>query len=231
VSAKIIVSYDGTANEEDAIALGRIFAAAGADIALAYVRHAPEGDSAAEQRAQSEAQDVLSRGIEILGTPDAERHVVIDPSTPHGLARLAAEQHADVVVFCSDSHTAQGHVSVGNSAGQLLEGGTSAVAIAPVGLAERGEDTIHGVVAVGDGDGGAVATADSLAAALGATVEPVIDEQTGLLVIDSRTDAPQGSVLLSSSAAHLIEIATCAVLVLSRGNALRFSAATSAQHA
>ena len=32
MSAKIIVSYDGTANENDAVALGGLFARAGADV-------------------------------------------------------------------------------------------------------------------------------------------------------------------------------------------------------
>jgi len=31
MSTKVIVSYDGTANEDDAIALGRLFANAGAE--------------------------------------------------------------------------------------------------------------------------------------------------------------------------------------------------------
>ena len=42
--SKVIVSYDGTANEDDAIALGRILGDAGAEVSLAYVRHTPEAD-------------------------------------------------------------------------------------------------------------------------------------------------------------------------------------------
>src|SRR5438874_1883013 len=44
MSVKVIVSYDGTANEDGATALGRLFAAAGAAVALAYVRHTHEPD-------------------------------------------------------------------------------------------------------------------------------------------------------------------------------------------
>ncbi|HUA12853.1 MAG TPA: universal stress protein [Solirubrobacteraceae bacterium] len=221
---KIIISYDGTANEEDAIALGRTFGRAGADLSVAYVRHAAEGDTAAEQHAQAEAQEVLERGIGLLGIPHAGSHVVIDRSTPHGLARLAAAEGADVVIFCSDSHTAKGQVSIGNSAQALLEGGPCAVAIAPAGLAER-SDALRGIVAVADGDGGATATADEIAAALGAEVKPVIDDTTDLVVIDSRADAAPGTVSLSSSAAHLIEIVRAATVVLPRGKTLSFSAA------
>ena len=226
MSAKIIVSYDGTANEEDAITLGRLLGSAGAEVSLAYVRHNPETDSVREEIAQAEAQSVLDQGVELLGTPGAKRHVVTDRSTPEGLAALAEREGADVIVFCSDSHTAKGHVSIGNSAQRLLEGGPVAVAIAPVGLAETagGKPSVQRIVAVGEagGDGSAQATAQALAGALGAEVVPVADESTDLLVIDSRKDAANGRVSISSSAAHLIEIATCPVLVTPRGAALSF---------
>jgi nucleotide-binding universal stress UspA family protein len=228
--AKIIVSYDGTANEDDAIALGRAFGRAGAEVSLAYVRHNPETDSVREEIAQAEAQSVLDRGVELLGIPQAQRHAITDRSTPQGLAALAERERADVIVFCSDSHTAKGHVSVGNSAERLLEGGHTAVAIAPVDLAERVEAGagIQRIVAIGDTDGGARETAEALARALGATVVPVANEQADLLVIDSRPEAQQGRVSLSSSAAHLIETATCAVLVVPRGARLAFGAANAA---
>ena len=223
--AKIIVSYDGTANEEDAIALGRVFAQAGAELAVAYVRHNPETDGTREEIAQVEAEGVLDRGVELLGVPGAERHVVTDRSTPNGLAALARSEGADAIVFCSDSHTAHGHIAVGNSAQRLLEGGSTAIAIAPVGLAEASAG-VSQIVAVGDADGGALQTAQALAGALGASVQPVANESTDLLVIDSRPDAEAGRVSVSSSAAHLIETATCPVLVVPRGVRLAFAGTT-----
>src|SRR5271168_1039077 len=199
MSTKIIVSYDGTANEDDAIALGRVFAEAGAEVALAYVRHTKEPDYSGETLAQTEADALLERAAGLLGNPAAARHVVTDRSTPEGLRALAEAEGASVIVFCSDSHTARGHVAVGNSAQRLLEGGSTAVAIAPAGLAEGvAEDGVQRVVAVGDANGGAQATAASLAAALGATVAPVANEDADLLVIDSRPDAEQGRVSISS---------------------------------
>ena len=222
MSTKIIVSYDGTANEDDAIALGRIFAGAGAEVALAYVRHSQEPDLNREKLAQSEAAELLARGAQLFGNAAIARHVVTDRSTPVGLRALAEREGAQAVVFCSDSHTAHGHVSVGNSAQQLLEGGPVAVAIAPVGLAEDAGAGVRSIVAIGDADGGARATAESLAAATGASVAPVVNEDTGLLVVDSRPEAGHGRVSVSASASHLVEIATCPVLVLPRGVALSF---------
>jgi nucleotide-binding universal stress UspA family protein len=224
---KIIVSYDGTANEDDAIALGRLLGQAGAQVALAYVRHAHEPDSDRETLAQAEAQDLLARGAQLLAGEQPQLHVVTDRSTPEGLRALAQQEGADVIVFCSDSHTAKGHVAVGNSAERLLEGGATAIAIAPVDLAEtRAGSGIRQIVAIGDADGGARETADSLARALGGSVAPVANEDTDLLVIDSRADAEPGRISLSSSASHLIEIATSPVLVLPRGVRLAFGQTT-----
>jgi nucleotide-binding universal stress UspA family protein len=233
--AKIIVSYDGTANEDDAIALGHLLARAGADLALAYVRHTHEPDRERETLAQHEAEELLDRGAAMLGAPEAGRspvglNVVTDRSTPEGLRALAEKQGADVIVFCSDSHTANGHISVGNSAERLLEGGRTAIAIAPVGLAARtltgagARAGLQRIVPVGEpgGDGSAEATAQALAAALQATVSPVANSQADLLVIDSRPDAERGQISLSSAAAHLIETAMCAVLVVPRGVTLPF---------
>jgi len=224
MSTKVIVSYDGTANEDDAVALGRLFAGAGAEVSLAYVRHASEPDSAREDIAQHEALQLLERGAELLGKPAAAKHVVTDRSTPEGLGVLAEREGVQVIVFCSDSHTAKGHIAVGNSAERLLEGGRTAIAIAPVDLAE-GDTGIQRIVAVGDGEGGARQTAEALADALGAEVVPVADDEADLLVIDSRPEVEQGRVGISSSAAHLIEIATCPVLVTPRGVSLSFGRA------
>jgi nucleotide-binding universal stress UspA family protein len=229
MSVKVIVSYDGTANEDDAIALGRLFGRAGADVSLAYVRHARESDANREQAVEAQAHGLLEGGVELLGNSGAKLHIVTDRSTPEGLSRLAQAESAEVLVFCSDSHTAKGHVAVGNSAARLLEGGLTAIAIAPVDVAERIDaSALTNVVAVGDADGGAVATAESIARALGAAIAPVVGEDTGLLVIDSRADAEPGRVSLSSSASHLIETATCPVLILPRGKTLSFTSAGAA---
>ena len=55
--AKIIVSYDGTASDEDALAFGRLLSKAGASVVLAYVRHhtqvAGQGESLATHDASN----------------------------------------------------------------------------------------------------------------------------------------------------------------------------------
>ncbi len=228
---KIIVSYDGTYNEDDAVALGRLFAHIGAEVSLAYVRHAAEPQASREILAQHEAEALLQRGAELLGDVDADKHVVTDRSTPHGLRALAERVGADVVAFCSDSHTAQGHIAVGNSARRLLDGGPVAVAIAPAGFAKSaaaaadwgsaGSPTSQRNVGV-VGDGSAQATAASLARALGAEVVTADKQTLEVLIVGSRPDAEEGRVSISAASEDVIENATSPVLVLAHGRALSF---------
>jgi len=225
MSVNIIVSYDGTYNEDDAVALGGVFAHAGASVSLAYVRHAPEPESSQERLAQNEAEALLERGAELLASAGVDpaqvgRHVVTDRSTPEGLATLAAQIGAQAIVFCSDSHTAPGHVGIGNSAQRLLDGGSTAVAIAPTGLATAGVVSVARISVAGDDS--AHATAQALASGLGAEVSTATDEPADLLVVGSRPEAEQGRVSISAASENLIENATSPVLVAPRGVVVAF---------
>src|SRR3989442_6453066 len=119
---KVIVSYDDTANDRDALALGRLLADAGATISLAYVRHTQESELAQERLEEREAQELLERGAASL-PGEVKRHVVLSASTGKGLWELAEREGADVVVFGSDYRTPTGRVAPGTSAKRLLEGG------------------------------------------------------------------------------------------------------------
>lgn len=225
MSTKVIVSYDGTNNEDDAVALGRVLHGAGAEVALAYVRHTQEPEPGREVLAQHEAETLLQRGTELLGAGDVACHVVSDRSTPEGLRALAEREGADLIVFCSDSHTAPGHVTVGNSAQRLLDGGRFAIGIASAGLADR-EPTIARIAVTEDPtDPSAQQTAHELADALGADVVPAAKGHgADLLVVGSRPEAGPGQVALSAAAQNLIEDDARAVLVVPRGVALAFEA-------
>lgn len=222
MSTSIIVSYDGTNNEDDAVVLGRVLAQAGAEVSLAYVRHASEAQAGEQALAEHQAEELLLRGAALLGGREAGRHVVTDRSTPEGLRKLAEQVGAQGIVFCSDSHTAKGHIAIGNSARRLLEGGRLAIGIAPAGFAQA-EPRLQ-LVAYSGEDAGAQATAGELANALGASVTAVADESADLLVIGSRAEAEQGRVAISAASENLIEgVVRCPVLVLPRGSELSFA--------
>lgn len=228
MATKIIVSYDGTDNDQDALALGRLFAQAGASLALAYVRHTHESESDREALAEEEAEQLLEGGAQWLGQPDIERHVVVSPSTSAGLRTLAGQEQADAIVFGSSYRTPAGHVEPGTTAERLLEGGPVALAVAPAGLHDRAELAIATVACVEeDGDSSVTETAEALAARLGASVAARAGDGADLLVVGSRPGTPEGRVTVSAATRYLIETVVCPVLVLPRGVALRFEPAAS----
>ena len=61
MSVEAIISYDGTANDDDALALGRLLTRDATELALAYVRHAPELDPSREALAQHDAERRLEQ--------------------------------------------------------------------------------------------------------------------------------------------------------------------------
>src|SRR6266496_4831349 len=79
--AKIIVSYDDTDNDRDALGLGRALGELGGDISLAYVRHTQQPDSAREALEEKEAEELLEHGAQALGGENTPRHVVVHAST------------------------------------------------------------------------------------------------------------------------------------------------------
>ncbi len=225
MAIKIIVSYDGTENDTDALALGQLLARAGGSLALAYVRHAAEPDAELEKRAAGEADELLENGATWLGEPDVPRHVVISASTPEGLRDLAEREGAELIVFGSEYRTTPGHVQLGTSAQLLIEGGPIALAVAPAGFRYKPDAKIGTIAAVSEnGDPAANETASSLASGLGATVVPRADEEAGLVVIGSKPGTASGRVTLSAAAQYLIDLILCPVLVLPHGTALRFRA-------
>ena len=226
MATKIIVSYDGTENDRDALALGRLLEGAGASLSLAYVRHVQESESGRERLAEDEAEALLDKGAAALGQPDVPRHVVVSGSTPEGLRGLALGQHADLIVFGSEYRTAVGHVDPQSSARRLLDGGPVAVALAPAGFAERADFRVRTIAAVGeDGDPCAQETAEALAARLGATLVERTSSDFDLVVVGSTPGTVTGRVRISSAAEYLIELSRCPVVVVPRGVAVLFEGA------
>jgi nucleotide-binding universal stress UspA family protein len=218
MALKIIVSYDDTDNDHDALALGRLLAFSGAELSLAYVRH-----SFGESLDQKEAEGLLAHGAESVGTPDMPKYVVVNPATSVGLAEVAAQEHADVIVFGSEYRTANGLVKPGISAHKLLLGGSSAIAVAPAGLRSNPAVSVNTVGVIDEGDPAARQTAESLARALGATVAEHGSGPLDLLVVGSRKEAPAGKVVLSAASDYAVEAANYPVLVIPRGTTVDFA--------
>jgi hypothetical protein len=219
MTTPVIISYDGTTNDDDALALGRMLARGGARLALAYVRHSREYDPRREEIGAYDADRRLEQGAMWLGDPEVERHVVIDPSTSAGLARLAASEGAQLILFGSDYRTPPGRVEPGGSAQGLLEGSPVAIGVAAAGLRTRGDERIQTISVAGAGDGAADQTAEALARALDAEVLPG-GGNADLILVDSQSNGPEGKIALGGSMRAQLDSARGSVIVLPRGAVL-----------
>lgn len=223
MSIHVIVSYDDTANDQDALMLGRVLAEAGAELTLAYVRHSKQLEHVREQLEEHEAEALLERGARWLEDPSVARRIVVSPSTGEGLRWLAEQEDAQVVVFGSDYRTASGHVAPGRSTQTLLEGGPAAIGIAPAEYRAQGTPNIRTIgVLASPGDDATLQTAYELAERLEASLTRD-ERRVDLLLVGSRPEAPVGRVMITAQAQNAIENATAPVLVLARGVALRFA--------
>jgi nucleotide-binding universal stress UspA family protein len=213
MSFTAIVSYDGTPNDDDALALAQVLGEAGANLILAYVRHSADG------RDELQAQALLERGAAKLG--HVETRVVLNRSTSEGLKQLAADEEAQLIVFGSDYRTAAGRIAPQKSTQALLDGGPTAIAIAPSGYSGHEIKKI-GLLA-GLDDHAAIDTAHALATHFGAEVNDR-NYNVDLLIVGSRAEAHEGQTLISAQAENALIGTSAPVLVLGRGAALTFGA-------
>ena len=221
MSPGLLVSYDGTANDDDALALGRMLAGDSLSIALAYVRHSREYDPAREEIAQHDAERRLEQGAVWLNDPSVPRHIVIDPSTGAGLGRLAAEEQAAMIVFGSEYRTSPRRVEPGRAALHLLSGGSVAIAVARAGLRVEGHARIETIaVSPSEDDDAPQRTAAALAESLGATVTTGDDRNADLIIVGSAPSAAPGRIGLSGATRSKLDSARSSVLVLPRETAV-----------
>jgi nucleotide-binding universal stress UspA family protein len=220
VITSVIVSYDGTTHDDDALSLARQLAPSGVALSLAYVRHAREYDPRREEIGAYDADRRLEQGATWLQSPDIERHVVFDPSTSGGLARLAEAEGAQLILFGSDYRTPPGRVEPQGSAQGLLEGGAVAIGVAQAGQRTNADAPIATIAVAGAPGGAADQTARALAATLGAAI--VTGLHADLILVDSQPTAPAGRVALGGTTRAQLDSARGSVIVLPRDTALTF---------
>jgi len=221
VSPELIVSYDGTPNDDDALALGKLLADTGAALALAYIRHSREFDPRREELAQHDAERRLESGVAWLGDPEIPKHVVFSGATGEGLEQLAESEQASVIVFGSDYRTSPGRSEPGTSAQRLLDaGGSVAIAVAAAGLRSVDGAKIETIaVASVDGDTAAQQTAEELAEKLGASIVELGRPDVDLIVVGSQPNASSRRISLSGATRTVLNTAAGgSVLVVPSGD-------------
>ena len=218
--AKVIISYDGTANDDDALALGKLLADPD-ELALAYIRHSQELDPDRERLAQHDAEQRLGLGAELLSRPDVPKHVVFGASTGAALEELAQQEGAAIVVFGSDYRTQVGHAEPPTSAQRLLEIGATAVGVAASGLRASPPAAIATIAVIApDGDDTALRSAEALASARGGQVMGAGPATADVIIVGSQAGAPAGRVALSGAARTALDASRGSVIVVPSGKPL-----------
>jgi nucleotide-binding universal stress UspA family protein len=222
MTSALIISYDGTANDDDALALGKLLSQTGSSVALAYVRHAREFDPRREQVAQYDAEQRLERGAALIGIP-VTQHVVVGASTGQVLGELAEELGASIIVFGSDYRTPLGRAEPGTSAQRLLENGTVAIAVAAAGLRAK-QNSIKSIAVpfAGPINDDARATAQALATKLGAEVVDASADAIDLIVVGSQQGAPKGHVVVAGEVRNELNSARSSVVALPAETRIEF---------
>ena len=119
MSANVIISYDGTANDDDALALGKLLTRDTSKLALAYVRHAPEFDPSREA----------------LAKHDAERRLEQDALAAMLGAQIVAAgtAPADLIIVGSQPGAPKGRIALSGSARSILDASRGSVLVVPSG--------------------------------------------------------------------------------------------------
>jgi len=223
VAADLVISYDGTSNDDDALALGKLLAQTGSSVALAYVRHSREFDPRREQVAQHDADQRLERGAAQMDGSVA-RYVEVGAATGEVLGELAQRVGASIIVFGSDYRTPLGRAEPGTSAQRLLEGGRVAIAVAAAGLRAKTDFAIRSIAVpfAGPVNDDARATAAALAARLGAAVVDASSGSVDLVVVGSQAGASKGHVVVAGEVRNELNSARSSVLVLPAERRIEF---------
>ena len=138
---RIVAGFDGSERAADGLTLARMLAGVtGAELlAVAVVPHEfpyTPGSPEREEAMRAQAAQMLADTI-----PEDERtttDVVRARSAPQGLHDLAESVHADALVVGSSHRGPVGRVLAGSVAERVLYGAPCPVAVAPVGLRDRG---------------------------------------------------------------------------------------------
>jgi nucleotide-binding universal stress UspA family protein len=139
----VVVGYEGSERSEDALALAETLAAtedAALIVVLVYApasRTAAIHDPAAGAGPRAQAESAVAGALGTLSRPteaSVVAHVGLSAST--GLAELAGQRGATMLVVGTSHRGTIGRILVGSTASRLLASAPCPVAVAPAGYAE-----------------------------------------------------------------------------------------------
>ena len=137
--SKIIVGYDGSAQADDALALGKLLAGAtGASLtAVAVSAIRPPCGAARDIHFQDLDAELTEKLEQAARSAGAGAETIASSSPAHGLHDYAEQAEADLVVLGSARHGKAGQILAGSVATSLLHGSPCSVAVAPHGYTRQ----------------------------------------------------------------------------------------------
>jgi nucleotide-binding universal stress UspA family protein len=155
VTRELIIGYDGSANGEDALALGRVLAEtlAAKPVVLSVLRY-PDHLITAEEldAAVTEFSEALfAKARERLAGLEIETIGVANDSPAHSLQATAEEREPIALVLGSTHRGPVGRVLLGSVGEGMLSGAPCPIAVAPRGYAEREERSLQRIAVAVDG--------------------------------------------------------------------------------
>ena len=167
---KIIIAYDGTANADDALALGGVLAETlGAKPVVATVQRIPPylvAETELREMAEADSEPLFARAREALSGFEVETATLFDESAGRALNGLIETENPVAVVLGSAHRGSVGQVLLGSLGTTMLSGSECPIAIAPSGYAKREE---HKLQRIGVGVNESPETEAAVAAARGLT--------------------------------------------------------------
>ena len=151
---KILIGYDGSAQGEDALGLGRqlselLEATPVVTTVISHPRHDTD-ESEFDEAVSRFCEPLFDEARQRLSGLDAMTKPVVNDSPAAGLYELVDWDKPKVIVIGSTRHGKTGRVQVGTLGGSLLSGAPCSVAVAPRGHA-NGQSSLHPIGVAVDG--------------------------------------------------------------------------------
>jgi nucleotide-binding universal stress UspA family protein len=145
MTGPIVAGVDGTGSGQDAVALAVRVARVTGDPLLVACVYPEDRRSGRDAAVHGPAADALEAARGLAEEAAADYRTVPSSSPARGLAELAEEEDAAMVVVGSHRGGAFGRVASGGTAERLLHGSSCPVAVAPRGYRRRVTDKLRGV--------------------------------------------------------------------------------------
>src|SRR5918992_1084404 len=151
MASRVVIGYDGSEASEDAVAFGLTWCRSTGDVpvvATVYPEEHPLGaghvDVEWASYVREQAESIQDKARATIGDAALYRNVA-STSAAHGLADLAEDIEAVVVIVGTSQETGLSRALLGSSTERLLHGATAPIAVVPSGWRHSAPDRISSI--------------------------------------------------------------------------------------